>query len=702
MIAKDQLNEAKVLRQKGQHAEALQIAHSITVAHPNNADAWWVAALAAHSLKWLPESIASLKETIKLAPRWAPGWAQYGVVLAEHGQKEEAKKALHQAIKIKRDYVFAHRHLAVIFEKENDLDSQILHLTRVDDLGEADGNDMNLLGIAHWKNKRFAEAIQYYLRSAQLGTGPYPYFNLALVYSNAEVSQDVDATDALRRAIDITPDYQPGIKKLGELTPRLLGLAQEALKQGETLLHLGECFNFYLNPLEMIGFERDQEFKELDTKRIQKLKNKVLQEIDLEDGALKSLDGFAVDKSRAIGLCEELLDEKLRRYHWQVFQNPFLLWFMTRGDIRHFLHSESSFPLETLEALDEDEFRQWLSEPFARQYDLVLSRAIERRAVRMVESLFDGRRWVVPEHDDICFAGAHRQVERLLEPLRKAAQGATDEEPDLACIQDMLTRTRIIEIVDLLPTYFRDQQSQAVRQIRDMAIAAFNAHHNTDLSKAILLLSKKFVFKSMELSQRLDDDFKKIDELIREERKHEVKLTQGGKPMEVTKGGVRQGERFLPVTHIRSIRWGIAVTGYQHAPTYEFLMAFRDDDLSEVMFSWKSSTNPEAEEKYFQQLVEAALIYIVPKIVVKIQEQFDRREQIRVGRCTMKSEGVVFDTQGWFSAKTHLVPWAQVATDLENGQITIYDRSTPKTRIMMPLRETENAVVLCFLSSTKK
>ncbi len=202
------------------------------------------------------------------------------------------------------------------------------------------------------------------------------------------MSQDVDAVDSLRRALYVAADYQPAIKKLGEITPRLFGLAQEALKHGETFLHLGECFQFYLNPFEMLGCESGESIEAFDAKRIQRLKKAVLQEIELEDGTLQSLGGFVVDKSRAIGLCEDLFDDKLRRCHWQVFQNPFLLWFMTRGDIRHFLHIKNSFPRETLEALDDDEFRRWLSEPFARQYNLILTRAIERRAARVMESLF--------------------------------------------------------------------------------------------------------------------------------------------------------------------------------------------------------------------------------------------------------------------------------------------------------------------------
>ena len=43
---------------------------------------------------------------------------------------------------------------------------------------------------------------------------------------------------------------------------------------------------------------------------------------------------------------------------------------------------------------------------FARQYNFVLTRAIKKPLLPVVEALFDGRRWVEPEDDDICFEGA--------------------------------------------------------------------------------------------------------------------------------------------------------------------------------------------------------------------------------------------------------------------------------------------------------
>lgn len=94
-----------------------------------------------------------------------------------------------------------------------------------------------------------------------------------------------------------------------------------------------------------------------------------------------------------------------------MFENKQLLCFLTRGGIEQFLYSDEYFPGATLKLLDEEpEFRAFLSKPFARQYNLLLSRCIERRALATIETLFDGRRWVDPQDEDICFEGANKRI----------------------------------------------------------------------------------------------------------------------------------------------------------------------------------------------------------------------------------------------------------------------------------------------------
>ncbi len=159
----------------------------------------------------------------------------------------------------------------------------------------------------------------------------------------------------------------------------------------------------------------------------------------------------------------------------------------------------------------------------------------------MLECLLDGRRWVAASHDDKCFENARRLVERLLAPLREAKERAADEKPSVSALRGLLEKDGLLGILNLLPTYFRDHQNTAVALIRDIAITCFNKHDDTDLSREVLHLTKMFHFKSADLNRQLEEDFAKVEELIREERKHEAKMASGTEAWEITKEGVRKG-----------------------------------------------------------------------------------------------------------------------------------------------------------------
>jgi hypothetical protein len=69
-----------------------------------------------------------------------------------------------------------------------------------------------------------------------------------------------------------------------------------------------------------------------------------------------------------------------------------------------------------------------------------------------------------------------------------------------------------------------------------------------------------FHFKSADLNRQLEEDFVKIEELIREERKHEAKKTMGSDAWEITKEGVRNRRSYIPTADVSSIRWGATIT----------------------------------------------------------------------------------------------------------------------------------------------
>jgi tetratricopeptide (TPR) repeat protein len=473
------IEEAKFFRQQGRYDEACEIARKIISADERNADAWWNLGLAQNSLGKLDEALDSLKVLLKLSPKFAAGWTQFGLTLAKNGQLEQAQKALEHSLTINPNNEFALEQAAILCGKIKDHSGEISYLTRLDAIGKSNGNHLNSLGVRYWEKNHFSKALEYYKRSAAKSNSTYPYYNLALVYNHNEVSQDIDAIDCLERALRIDPGYEKAKELISLIKPRLEKLARTVLESCEATLPKEDFYRFYINPFELlVGIDQGYQLESFDAKTIKNLKNKLFQEIELEDGSIHYVENLSVDKSKAIEICENLNDESLKRYHWLVFKEPRLLSFLSRGDIHHFLCIEDYKPLDLLGEFnsEESEFKKWLSPIFAKQYDLVLTRALKNRCVPLIESLFDGRRWVLAEHEEICFGGAKRQIDSLLDPLRSAAKEAEREAPTIAGLEAVLQGDHLTSIVNLLPEPFRDQQNEAVSLLRSIAIKAFNEH----------------------------------------------------------------------------------------------------------------------------------------------------------------------------------------------------------------------------------
>jgi tetratricopeptide (TPR) repeat protein len=705
------IEEAKQLRKCGKHAEALAVLDAFLLIEPENADAWWHAGLAFHSLKKHEKAAEYLRKTLKLAPRWAPGWSQLGVVLCEIGNIAEGEKALFHSLRLKPDDQFALRQLARFARQEKNYDRELNYLLELYSIGEADSHDLNQIGIAAYNQKDFSRAIEFYHLSIAANPSPAPLYNLALIYNDPDVSQDVDATDCLRRALMLDSAYKLGKDKLGKIAEKLEGLADKALAAGR-LLSEEEWFRFYINPFEILDADPSSDLCSIDAKWIQFAKKQVKSELQLEEGRLEVLGNVQMDQNRILECIDELFDEDKKVFHWNVFQTPPLLNFLTRGHIEHFLYFPDYFPREALNALDWEDFRRWLSEPFSHQFDFVLGRALERESFPQIEALFDGRRWIVEKGEEICFSGARRYIARRLEPLDHLVEKAVEDFPPILEIESLIDGHHVIDyaprtgtlaqLLNLLPDQFRDLQSRAVESLRTLALAAYNNHGDADLSKAILNLSKKFHFKSPRLRHQLEDDFKKIEQLIKQEREHEAKFSLGERPMEVTKDGVKHGDTFLKASEIAGIRWGITVTTEGYARHLDFLLIFRDTNLNSVKISWKTSQNLEKQQDAFNSLLKASLIYIVPSLVARIQHQIENGEHIRVGTCNLRKDGITFETQGWFTTKQRFIPWGRIGTEIESGMLHVFDKGDRSVKVICPLRDSENAVVLQFLANNPR
>ncbi|HRV09547.1 MAG TPA: tetratricopeptide repeat protein, partial [Acidobacteriota bacterium] len=569
MTPEETADAGRRLYKAGQYAEAIPLLESAVEAFPEDETLWADLVRAAHHNGQSAQAVEFSKQAIRHHPRSGWLWRQLGCELTACDRLDEAEKALDHASGLlgERDE-WLWRYYVELHRKQKDPEREIAAWENLYELGSANAIDLNNAGIAYYKNKDYAKALQFYREAVLAAPSVYPLYNMGLVFNAPEVSQDADAADAYRRALALQPDYRIAIEHL-ETTKRTLGpLAEKARAHAANIIQAHEFFQFYLNPFELLQIEEFDPYEELDAKLIQRTKKRLLQEIDLNDGRVSWLDDCPLEKSRVMAVVDEIDDETVRYCHWAVFENKPLLQFLTRGDIGHFLYADDYFPRDTLELLDYDPvFRTFLSRPFAKQYNLVLTRAIERRLLSVVEALFDGRRWVEPEDEDVCFEGANRHIGELVEKMRTKANDSLQRKVTIAEVEDFFRQNSLPELLNLLPTPFASFQREFVEQLRVVAIRCFNEHRDAVMSKSILDLCKRFTSRSVEVSKRLEEDFETIERMIAEERKQDAEdrqydfsaVLRQNERIEITKTGITLGSASVAASDVESIRWGVFV-----------------------------------------------------------------------------------------------------------------------------------------------
>jgi|JI10StandDraft_1071094.scaffolds.fasta_scaffold17142_6 tetratricopeptide (TPR) repeat protein len=500
----------------GKYEEALPLYRVIVESDPTDLDAWQSLIICLRNTQSFEAGVETAKAALKAHPRSAWNWRELGQMLIKLDRLDEAHKTLDQAKRIEPGSEWLWRYYAQLYKKQKKYTEEANALEELVELDLATSQDVNRIGIAYYNGNNYGKALAFYRMSAEMEPGIASFFNMGLLYSDPEVSQDADATDAYRRALEIDPDYAKAQNKLASTKAKLKPLAEGALSQADEVIRREERFQYYLNPFEVL--QLDTELEDLDPKTVQRSKKILLQELDLNDGKVSWLDDQPLDRSRALIIDEELDNADKQEYHRLIAETEPLLRFLTHGDIRHFLYSEDYFPEEALDLLDEDDgFRSFLSRPFATQYNAVLSRAIDKKMLAVVEILFDGRRWVEDADLDLCLNGAFKKAGHLVDVMTELENESVDRLVGFPEVQNALDVHGIVGLFNLLPAQFRGQQTQMVACLRTLAINCHNKHGETEMSKNILLLCKQFQFKSHALNERLKEDYEKIEELLAEQ-----------------------------------------------------------------------------------------------------------------------------------------------------------------------------------------
>ncbi|MBY5946006.1 tetratricopeptide repeat protein [Photobacterium rosenbergii] len=691
------VEQAKELRNQLKLDEALSVAKQATEDYPYDANSWWQLSLTLIKLKHYAEAKDTLHKLINLEPHFSHAWFSLGEVYEELGKQEDAIWAYEQGLEENPDDKWALNNISYLYQNRNQIDSDVdddeVHvLTRLDSIAPLATGQLNRLGLLHYQKNEFYQAIKYWERGVNLNTGPYFLNNLALAYSKPDIGRTADAVDLYRLASVLYPDYEKAKTNLNILLQNLNTAPTDKHYQSDNLITPEQWYSFYINPFELLNAPNDKDLKYFNDKIVQKLKKNMLQEIELEDGQLPWLNGLEIDKSKALSICEDLFDDTKKEYHWIIFRDKPLLTFLTRGTVSHFRIDPLKSQFETLNKVYNDTgFIDWLSTPFSKQYDHLLSLAFSKNRFDLVMIMLQGRRYVSNTFADRCFISSYKAADKLLLPLRNLQDKSVESLVSVEEIRSVIRDGNIL-IIDELPIYFRDLQNEIIEIIINIGVSCYNKHNKTEESKRVFDFALKFNKLTPVNKHRLEENLETIKDYISEERKKEVFLTIGKKSYSVTKDFVTGGDKTLSIDTISGIRWGVTV---KDRNVHDCLVSLESESGDNIDMRWLAQ-NSEGK-KLYESVIDAILSYVLSSVYKKFTDRLQRGERLRIGSCTVTSAGVSFEKKGWFMTKQCSLPWSQVGVEMSNGELIVYDKYKEKDNSIMGFRESINAPLLMML-----
>ncbi len=697
---KEYTQRAARLRSERRLDESVLAARKAIELDPDDANAWWQLALSLSDKDGGEAALPSFRKVSELAPDFPGGWYELGRVHHQAARLGPAIAAYERALEEDNEYIPSMRMLAYALKgnKAEGVPARRLALLRtVFERDELDAEDTFDLAYLLGEANETAEAVKVYERYTRDHSGPAAFYNLALDYR--ALGRDADALDALEAARRSGYDTDNLKTVMAGLQKRLLALRQQVLRRPQPYLQQEDWFQHYINPFSLLNVEPDQVAD--NPKALQRARQALLREIELEDGKVDWLPGLVIDKSMAIARLTELDNADAWQAHQEVFENQALNEFLMRGSLEHFLIKEDGSTDATLPYLVETEVLERIGSKFAAQFDEVLLRAAEQGDLNTVECLMGGRQWLLPEQQDAAFESTRRLLDRLCEPLKKLVAESETRPFTRIEVQKAFSHGRLGALLMYLPIEFHEAHRAAGRALRELSVTFYNREGDAAEAKAILAMGRRCAQKSPALAHQFEADEKTLDEFIAKEKSLEAHLSFKDRDVSITKAGVVYGKQQLAPADIVGARWGLTQTSARPS-IFRLTVAFQARRGEDIVISWLASDNLEEQKKLWGKLVDATNAFILNSVGSVFERQLDSNEYTRVGSVEVRKSGVVLTAKGWFSDKEVLVPWANLSSTLVNGSVVLRDVTNHKATADLPMESTYNAFLLHILANRKE
>jgi tetratricopeptide (TPR) repeat protein len=296
--------------------------------------------------KWADAQYA-FEQCTAVAPENAAAWTNLGLCHRNLEDWQEGLAAYETATELAPGMINAWKGLAICAGKLNNKAQHLSACEVLVDLLPDDSHWRNELGRAHLVSGESSgvwRALAAFLTSARLSNDPCHPNNAAFVFR--KLDKWLDAGDAYREALNRKPGYATSEKGLKEVEQRLERLSAKVRDFAASLPPCKQPYERYLNPFEILAFNGPMA-EMPDGAALRKLKQRVIQQIQLNDGCADWLEGAEIGESRVRQILDDLDDEsgKKSRWHWIIYECAELNRFLSHGDPLFFaFYPKSSAP----------------------------------------------------------------------------------------------------------------------------------------------------------------------------------------------------------------------------------------------------------------------------------------------------------------------------------------------------------------------
>lgn len=661
---------------------------------------------------WLDAQYA-FEQCTTIKPGNAAAWTNLGLCHRNLEDWQAGLLAYETATKLAPSMENAWKGLAICAEKLNNKAQRISACEVLVELLPDDSYWRNELGRAHLASGESSgaclKALKAFLESANLGNDPSHPNNAAVVFR--KLNKWLDAGDAYREALCRKPGYAPSEKGLEEIKQRLEKLSAKVRDFAANLPPCKQPYERYLNPFEILAIN-GRLVEMPDGAALRKLRQRVIQQIQLNDGRADWLEGAEIGESRVRQILDDLDDESgmKPRWHWAIYGCPELNRFLSHGDPLYFAFFTGPFAPPPMarppywqmrdKTCGEKDFFAFINPPFLANFEALLAQALESNDWELVQALSSGRLPAIDTFD--YFRRANKWMEAKASEIKGYMDGLATPEginwwkqtPDpMAWFS--------VALANSLPDECKAGRTELGRVLRSLGIALHNEHGLTDQALKVTGIASQLLVDEG-LADQLKKDKSELERILKERKQAEAESARWNiivkirsDEFEVNKAFVRYNSVKIPADEITGLKFGIfrqIVNGIPSS-SYRIDVRGRSESIStECKRVFRSENQAHAD---FTAILEAVFHQVIPGFVIKLAQLITSGEgTVQIGPMLLTKDGVQCETGSLWWKKQHVVPFTAWTFLDHQGHVHASAKQPESITFSLDRRAVWNAVIL--------